>query len=470
MAKIPVTLNWIANPTSPIYDSNHKDGQRGVIADGLATLSTMTENYLGAFKMPWGNYGKGIIAVNPATNTMFGDDNVNNDMPVYESSIPELVNSTDLDALNTGTVLQGVSSLRPKIPSKNWGNYETAQASEKSYLTGMYCDGEKLYFNAAMWYDTGATYNLETTAILNDVTDLANSTAKGSFTLSGDRYANKWLAPVPAEHQASLAGDMLVGSSQSRIAGAGTLSKGPSLFAFNKADLDSAADNATIPTSEKMSFRDGWLVDDYLNFGGASGGVNNDLYTVESQAQYGFIIPNTRTYAVFGHSAGFSPLPLDFTSPSGPYVDGSGSYPVDSADQNKSVGVPWAGTITDYAAKNGTLFYKNSDASWQTKHGGVVDGYSAYETGDSGYFYWFFDLDEINAAASPSDVLPYEYGRLTQPFERNNTTTGEKGGFITSGTYDPTTGILYLADPYIIPTNDGFEGQTVLLAYQVGVL
>ena len=103
---------------------------------------------------------------------------------------------------------------------------------------------------------------------------------------------------------------------------------------------------------------------------------------------YGFIVPGTRTYALFGSSAG---------------------------------------------TRSG-LGYKIIQES-----GRLCGGPCPRDGADSDNYYWFYDLDEILAAESPSDPRPYAYGAWEPPF-------GPSGSHkIIGGAFAPDRGLLYLA-------------------------
>ena len=120
----------------------------------------------------------------------------------------------------------------------------------------------------------------------------------------------------------------------------------------------------------------------------AEEGSASDLWNFLSRGVYGFVVPGTRTFAVFGSSGG---------------VDSGIGYKI---TQN---------------------------------NGNLCGGYCAYDAADYYNYYWFFDVDEILAATETYEPRPYAYGRWSVPFD--------DGGRhrIIGGTFDPATMTLYLS-------------------------
>lgn len=425
----------------------------------LATKTDITSNYLGAFKVPDGAYGSGSIAFNPTTGTMFVDDNKANNFPVFEVNIPTLVQeSSDLNLINTATILQSPVSLKSRIPSTEWGDYGQANSSN---MWSMFHDGTYLYCSGIIGYDAAET-GTDTTIRINDPTDLANTTVTGAFKVSNAQAASRWISPVPSAHQQNIGGAHLIGAGNG-VSIVGRLSKGPSLFGLNITNLQTANDGATIPVAEHMNFKNSWIVDDYMNYGGATGGVNNDMYVTTSIPAYGFIIPGTRTYCVLGYSEGWNPSPLSYTQ-GNPDFEG---YP--TADPGSACSNPYVGTKTDGARDNGAICYKNGAGTWTDKRGQTQGGYFCWDNENRGPFYWMFDLDVILAAANPDDVLPYEYGPIEMPFSKPSVTIADgKADAIGAGAFDSANNILYLSLPYANNTGDeNFTGNPVIVAYDL---
>jgi hypothetical protein len=107
-----------------------------------------------------------------------------------------------------------------------------------------------------------------------------------------------------------------------------------------------------------------------------------------SRGTYGFIVPGTRTFAVFGSSGG---------------VDSGIGYKITQDD--------------------GTL----------------CGGYCSHQAADHYNYYWFFDLETILAAPAPYELRPYAFGRWSVPFDDNGRHS------IIGGAFDHQHSMLYLA-------------------------
>jgi hypothetical protein len=118
------------------------------------------------------------------------------------------------------------------------------------------------------------------------------------------------------------------------------------------------------------------------------GGSASALWNFLSRAIYGFIVPGTRTFAVFGSSGGI----------------------------HSGIG------------------YKITQ-----DNGNHCGGYCAYGSDDYYNYYWLFDIEEILDAVEPYDIQPYAYGAWSVPFDDN----GDHR--IIGGTFDGGNGILYLS-------------------------
>ncbi len=419
----------------------------------LATLSDITANYLGAFKMPIGQYGTGTITVVPGTNRIFCDDSVVNNLCVFEAEIPALVNeSADLNALNTAALTQPAVSLKSKLSATEWGNHGSSRAA---CIWGMGHDGEHLFVNATIGYDAAET-GTETTIRVDDPNDLASTAVSGPFIVNGLHAAARWVAPIPTEYQAELGGDVLMGAGTGYSI-VGRYSKGPSLFVANMADLKTATYGQTVPSIAHMNFKNKWMVDDYLNFGGASNGVNNDIYVTTSNPSYGFIIPGTRTYCVVGYSEGWAPGPFNLTQTD---IDG---YTVANAGDPASN--PYVGTTTDFAKPNGAIAYKNNAGTWGNNRGETSNGYFCWDADNRGPYAWLFSLDDIMAAESVDDLLPYEWGPLALPFA--NPQAAGRADSIGGAVFDYVTSRLYLSLPFAQNNSDPlYPGRSVIAVYQ----
>ena len=143
----------------------------------------------------------------------------------------------------------------------------------------------------------------------------------------------------------------------------------------------------------------------------------NDLWTVLSWAAYGFIIPNTRTYAVFGSSGG--------------HKSGIG-YKIQQIGHDYNCSGPCA---------NDPLDYYN--------------------------YYWLFNLDDLiavkNGKMQPYDVRPYEYGEFPAPFQTSDYLTSIEAAMrpIRGGDFDASSNTLYLV------LGGSLQEEQIVIAYDV---
>ena len=125
----------------------------------------------------------------------------------------------------------------------------------------------------------------------------------------------------------------------------------------------------------------------------------NNLWTEISKAKFGFIVPGTRTYAVFGSSAG--------------HQSGIG-YKI--IPQGKTDPCP---------------------------------GPCTFDPDDSYNYYWLWDMAEVaqvlNGSKQPHEIVPYDYGVFNAPFQTNKATGEFQQHSIGHGYYDAANSKLYLS-------------------------
>jgi hypothetical protein len=351
---------------------------------GLVTLADLT--YLGAFRLSSAehgisstNYAICTLGYNPANHSLFiaGHDH---HRAVAEFAIPEPGTADDVTLLPV--VEAPLQVFAPVLDQGPHGNPE-----ELDRITGLLWVEGRLLINAETWYDAPGD-NVDTTLVVRDAADLTGD-IDGYFELTGAARAAGYMAPVPEAWQAPLGGTHLAGWS-SVYSIISRYSVGPSLWIFDPVDITSTAAGAQGPVAATplMNFDYGaghYLAPDALD---AQEGSASDLWNFLSRGVYGFIVPGTRTFAVFGSSGG---------------VDSGIGYKITQDDGN------------------------------------LCGGYCSYAADDNYNYYWFFDLDEILAADEVYEPRPYEYGRWSVPFD--------DGGAheIRGGAFDPASRRLYLA-------------------------
>lgn len=290
-------------------------------------------------------------------------------------------------------------------------------------------------------YDAGSvqTYFLWR---VEDASNLTTAPIGGLYELEGEYHAAGWIVEVPNEWKALVGHDHLMGNAHN-FSIAGRASIGPTFFGVDLSQVTATLPSEPIQTAEYMNYprnRDkalfvtkyradiekltgDWKTTDRVTYRDIHYNIlirshatefppshadypdqnpsvlGNDIWTVTTRAGIGFIIPGTRTYAVFGKAAGM----------------------------NHGLG---------YRIKN--------DVDRETS------GPAPYVNTDRYNYHWFFDMRDIidskNGRIEPWDILPYSYGRITLPFERQpRGSSVEDAGHIFGGTFDPDNMRVYFA-------------------------
>lgn len=368
--------------------------------------------YAGAFRISSGmfggsnlNYAVGTLGYNPEAGSLFIAGHAQHNM-VAEFAIPDSLGMSDVvtELPVVESALQEFVLVLEAVDNPDGMNR----------ITGLYWKDGDLLVNANSWYDAGGTAE-DTTLVIEDA-DL-DGTVRGFYQLQGRARAAGFMSPIPASWQETLGGTDLAGwaSNYSIIS---RYSVGPTLFAFNATLPESAGPidaqiHLDYPFGEAEFLSDNALEyqcsadDDDVTT--CSGEGASDLWNHVSKAMYGFIVPGTRTYALFGSNAG---------------------------------------------ARSG-LGYKITQQS-----GNLCGGPCAHDGEDSDNYYWFYDLDEILAAESPSDPRPYAYGPWEPPF-------GPTGSHkVIGGAFAADRGLLYLSLEGAGQVGD-YDRPPLILAFEV---
>lgn len=398
---------------------------------GLLQINDFT--YEGAFRIDGGIHGsndpldsvryqqRAIIALNKSNGNLLinghGDFNSRN---IGEFSIPALVNETggNFGNLNMATSTQDFSNILSNLPVNN--DPDNSGIS----ISGIYEQDGEIVVNYFSLYDNQTPYNTEFCAHKASSTNIsATNDITGAFTIADAAHFSGWMSDIPAEWQAALGGTHLRGHSAGNTRTINARhSNGPSAAVFNMADLLSP----NTPASGAALTHN--IVLDYplANFMGSGPGDNADdlnnagqIWTTFSEAGFGFIIPGTDTYAVFGYSGGHS--------------------------SGITYGIP------PYSPSTPQGFY-------------TVDQDDRYN------YYWFFDVNDLvdvrNGVIQPYEVVPYDHGSWDIPFGG----VGRNFNNITGGAYDAANNRLYLtlsgADNQDALGNVG--GIPMVVAFTVG--
>jgi len=359
------------------------------------------------------------------------------DGAIAEFKLPELVLSNNIRDLNvTNEVKQAYSSVvnyglkKKRVCLEKTGTVNRVPTGNPQCIdriTGLMLYNDMLVANVTKYYDGNAD-NTHTTMLIADPANLDTSEIYGFFSLHGAAHASGWISEIPPEWQQALGGDYVTGwASSFPIAKRNSI--GPSAFIVNLKDINPAAstDNL-IPTTALLDFSlANPLHPDKYNNNQTKRRDNknqdtvpvivgdNNLWTVVSWAVYGFILPNTRTYAVFGSSGGH----------------------------------------------NSGLGYKiNQD------NGHRCPGPCTVEHDDYYNYYWFFNVDDLVAVKNGDklahEVRPYDYGIFPTPFQ-NESDIPKYIPIrpIRGGNYDRESNTLYLV------LGGSLQEKQIVIAYSL---
>ena len=362
-------------------------------------------SFVGAFALPTAedsvstlDYSTGVIEVNGDSLFIAGHDHHD---AIAEFVIPDLVASTRIADLNIAEApRQSFVKLLDRAAS---GNPESLDE-----ITGLEVVGKRLVINAIEYYDAPADNQL-TTLVVEDAHDLHNS-AVGSFrSIEGYARAAGWLSGIPEVWQPLLGGSHISGnSSGSPIIGRHSV--GPSAFAIDLDAAVAAPGEAVIQSKELLGFS----LEQPLNEDLSNEGGQNKLWTHLSQAQFGFIVPGTKTYMTLGSSGG--------------HQTGIG-YKISQTDGN------------------------------------LCGGFCAADAKDSYNFYWLWSLDDLlqvkSGSIDPHTIKPYESGQLELPFQTDNTHRPVGGA-----SFDPVRNLLFIS---LLTANNElgqYNNPPIIVAYR----
>ncbi|WP_198265415.1 hypothetical protein [sulfur-oxidizing endosymbiont of Gigantopelta aegis] len=416
-------ISMVTNLNTQKNTNNSTDVPANILALPLINISDFT--YQGAFRIKSGtkgeskpSYSHGRLAFNSDHNSLFlSGFNLHGSIAEFE--IPPLVISDQITDLNIGAYRQEFRKVLSESDTGNTQNINRVGGME-------YINGE-LLIQVYDYFDGGAN-NTHTSLVARDANNLSTSNIDGFFEFSGKAHEILWVSPIPPEYQAILGGDYISGaSSADQVSINARSSMGPSAWIFNSSDIiGKQASSGQIPSTAILDFSLAHIMADtpsgWLPFSKYSGVIqfnyqtdvwfptifgkefldaydpknvgNNDIWTDSASANYGLIIPGTRTYAVFGQ---FS-MRLS-----------GGGYKI------------------------------------MQDNGHICQGPCQFKRADTEHYYWLFDMADMIAVKQgvkqPYEVKPYARGRFNTPF---NTIDDPKGKTmrprIAGGTYDESSG------------------------------
>ena len=363
----------------------------------LTLLDANAIEYQGGFRLsaaafgdseyPSLSYSPGVIAFNPANHSLFvvGHDY---EQGIAEFIIPNIVNSRDINDFEVGEQV-----LQNFIPFHNTDRVDTG-IDNYFRITGLALINQKLVVNYFNWYDAGGT-ETDTSVVFQNASDLANSEIIGPYQLQGAAHSSGWLTKIPEQWQSSLGGTYIAGHAGGSIIS--RLSVGPTAFVFSPEDKLLSRNTGAVTTQPLLNFSLTNMLYDKSIYGEEIESADailyndnrqNELWTISSNAAYGFIVPNTNTYMTVGHSKGH---------------DSGLGYKI--------------------TQDNGT----------------ICAGPCPYQADDHYNYYWLWrvsDLQKVQVGElQPYDLRPYLYGKLDSP----------SAATLKGGAYDASSGLLYVA-------------------------
>lgn len=369
--------------------------------------------YEGAFRIPGGTYGasrmgfaNGTFTVDPSGESFYVVGHGHH-QAIAEFRIPELSKADKIEDLPMADPpIQPFSSVLRRVDGGNPQDINT--------ITGLAVINGKLVINAAEYYD-GSSSNTHTTLIMDDADDLAGSKVWGFFSLQGKHNAAGWMSPIPSAVNAEMGYDYVFGNA-SNLPINGRSSMGPSAFGVDVSDFDNPAElGGSIPTETWLNFSiDNQLHPDHYNRNGG-----NDLWTEVSYAYFGFFVPGSRNYLVFG---------------------ASGGHEYGIGYKLEDTGAPCGGSCVKVAS----------------------DVYN---------YYWLWDVDDLKSVKSgtmqPFEVRPLSYGKLSLEFSIPD--SGKIPKTIIGAHYNYNNGKLY----FLLGRADGlqspYESIPIMLVYNIGL-
>ena len=415
-------------------------GSNASAAEKLVQSTDLT--YLGAFRVPSGNFGcsdpakcsftfgGSAISYNPANNSLFMAGNIasGSNKSIAEIKIPAIVNSTNLSSLNTATVLQNFADLsQGNIANLGPGG---AAIGNGGLVGGTLVNGSKLVVSAYAFYDASSA------AVMTHFTANANWIANG-IGYSGMKtvavppapqagFVAGYMGRIPdnsaqggTNWQTALGGTALTGKACLSIIN--RTSMGPSAFAFEPNQIGSVNPVPANPlVYYPMAHQTLGTYD--------SPTVANTAINMASEI-YGIVFPaGSRSVLFFGRNG---------------------------------LGKTCYGQGTNNQSLNGTA---TGDGDYY-----CYDPAENNQKGTHAYPYaqtvWAYDANDLlavkNGTKNPWDVLPYAQWTYTLPFQQGTAR-------ILGAAYDPATQRIYVSQENG-DTDGTYYDVPVVHAFQVNL-
>jgi hypothetical protein len=365
--------------------------------------------YQGAFRVPDGQFGSSQyanfdysddgLAYNPAHNSLFIKGHTYAQM-VAEISIPTLVNSNNINNLNTATVLQNFADITEGQLNQENIPYS---ATPNVILGGLLVYNNKLIGSYWAYYDNGPVQ--QKSHFYHSLTLGQSGTFKGMYKVNYQNafasFLGGYMTAVPSEWQSALGGPALTGHCCTSIIGHQSL--GPSAWVF---DPDKLGVQDPVPSTPVVHYPLS-----HPSLGTWDHPLPaNPIYDIATTIT-GVVFPaGTRSILFFGHTG---------------------------------LGEQCYGTGGNGDCNDPANSYK---------------GCHAYPYS---YYVWAYDVNDFvavkNGQKNPWDIRPYLTSTLTLPF-----TSNEAFNELNGAAYDPATQRLYIAqkcapDVYCLPVIHVFK-------------
>jgi hypothetical protein len=352
--------------------------------------------YQGAFRLPQTNcgptyacfsYGGTAITYDAADNSLYIVGHRYGQMSA-EVSIPSLVDSNSLSALNTATLLQPFADA---TDAKR--NDVNILGNTQNYIGGQLVFNNQLVVSVYSYYDGGTT---QSTSHFIRPMNLSTQQVTGPYKV-GSQYpgfVSGYMTMIPAEWQGPLGGPALTGNCCLAIAAA--QSNGPAVSAFNPAPT--GATNSVLATPLV-----GYPYSDPLGTGWRT---QSTLYNGTTQIT-GVAFPSgTRSVLFFGRQG------------TGPFCYGSGTADASLDGQPTGQGDNWC-----YDPANSSKGVHGYPYSYQV---------------------WAYDANDLAAVAKGTkaqyQIQPYAVWTFHLPFENSS-----DNHFLGGIGFDPQNSLIYIS-------------------------
>jgi hypothetical protein len=393
-------------------------GRHTTVAQGQPTSAPLVQQsnlaYKGAFRLPSGTfggssfgYGGTALAYNAAKGSLFLVGHDWHQM-VAEVKIPQIINSTSLNNLQTATVLQPFTNVTEGHMAEICTGSPNADCQNGVYqhsvkVGGLMALGSRLYGAVYAYYDGSIVQSKS--HFYSGMTLASTGDYRGMYTVNAPQaaFVSGYMTTIPSEWQSSLGGPALTGNCCLSIIS--RTSYGPAAFVFNPNDLGV---KNPVPSTPVV-----YYPSSHPTLG--DGGGTNATFNATTQIR-GLVFPaGTRSLLFIGRHG------------TGTYCYGSGG-------------------------SSGGDCYDPADGS---------KGSHAYPYVYQVWAYNGADLLAVkNGQKQPWDIKPYAIWKLSLPFGSSN-----DSHVIGGAAYDPQTRNIFISQMF----TDGSDARPVIHVFTVNV-